>query len=198
MEKFNDRFGKNLFDRHSAKKYLPSRMWKKLQQVCIGKATFTEKEQQKYAEALKKWALDKGVDRFSHWFQPLNNLSAGKRDSLFSVDGNGKAFAKFRTKELLQGEGDASSFPTGGMRQTFEARGVTSWDFSSTPFIKDGCLFVPSTFRVRKRRSIGQKNSAAAQLQCVEQTSRAIAWSCGNKKPFGTQRCRCGTRILFD
>ena len=157
MEKFNDRFGKNLFDRHSAKKYLPSRMWKKLQQVCIGKATFTEKEQQKYAEALKKWALDKGVDRFSHWFQPLNNLSAGKRDSLFSVNGNGKAFAKFRTKELLQGEGDASSFPTGGMRQTFEARGVTSWDFSSTPFIKDGCLFVPSTFRSASGEALDKK-----------------------------------------
>src|SRR5699024_6096662 len=70
---------------------------------------------------------------------------------------NGKAFAKFRTKELLQGEGDASSFPTGGMRQTFEARGITSWDFSSTPFIKDGCLFVPSTFRSASGEALDKK-----------------------------------------
>ena len=138
-------FADNVFD-DGKMRNLPKYVCKAVAYARDNYTDVPEKELNVYAEALCEWALSKGVTRYTHWFQPLNNCTAGKRDCLFSIDKNYDAVLKFRGKELAKGEGDASSFPSGGMRRIYEARGLTRWDCASYPFIKDGCLYIPCTF----------------------------------------------------
>src|SRR5918996_878046 len=102
------------------------------------------------AQAMKEWALERGATHFTHVFQPLTGLTAEKHDSFFEPDGTGRALADFSGKELIQGEPDASSFPTGGVRGTFEARGYTAWDPTSPAFLMRGentvTLCIPTAF----------------------------------------------------
>lgn len=146
MKKLQKEFAKNVFDRKKMKKYLPRATYKAIVASETTGKSISQKDTERFAQGIKKWALSRGVARYTHLFQPLNNFTAGKRDNLSSVDGEGNAIIKFRGKELQKGESDASSFPSGGIRQTFEARGVTRWDVSSQAFIKDGCLYIPTTF----------------------------------------------------
>ena len=139
-------FAENVFDDGKMKKYLPKSTYNAIVSARLTNAEVSEHDRNVYAKALRKWALKKGVTRYTHWFQPLNNFTAGKRDSIFSLNNLGRACVKFRGKELSHGEGDASSFPNGGMRQTFEARGITLWDYTSYAYILDDCLFIPTTF----------------------------------------------------
>lgn len=139
-------FAQNVFDYNKMKKYLPLKTYKAIVNARENNGKLLPKDVEIYADALKKWALKKGVTRYTHWFQPLNNFTAEKRDSLTSLNKEGNAIVKFRGKELTTGEGDASSFPNGGMRQTFEARGVTNWDYTAFSFIKGDCLCIPTTF----------------------------------------------------
>lgn len=161
-------FAKNVFDRAKMKKYLSPQAYREIckaqdfanESTCV----ISQKCAEDFAEGVKKWALSRGVERFTHWFQPLNNFTAGKRNSLFSVNETGDASVKFRGKELQKGEGDASSFPSGGLRQTFEARGITDWDCFSQPFIKDGCLFVPTTFKSFTGEALDKKTPLLRSL----------------------------------
>ena len=139
-------FAKNVFDDGKMKKYLPKSTYEAIVAARENGVELSERDRNAYAKALMKWAKKLGVTRYTHWFQPLNNFTAGKRDSIYSIDKEGKASVKFRGKELSRGEGDASSFPSGGMRQTFEARGVTQWDCTSYAYVIDDCLFIPTTF----------------------------------------------------
>ncbi|MCX4285993.1 MAG: glutamine synthetase III, partial [Clostridia bacterium] len=139
-------FAQNVFDYNKMKKYLPLKTYKAIVNTRENNGKLLPKDVEIYADALKKWALKKGVTRYTHWFQPLNNFTAEKRDSLTSLNKEGNAIVKFRGKELTTGEGDASSFPNGGMRQTFEARVVTNWDYTAFSFIKGDCLCIPTTF----------------------------------------------------
>ena len=139
-------FAENVFDDGKMKKYLPKSTYKALIYARENYTELLQKDRDIYANAVCRWALKKGVTRYTHWFQPLNNYTAEKRNSLYSVDKERNAVVKFRGKELSIGEGDASSFPNGGIRQTFEARGITHWDYTSYAFIKDGCLCIPTTF----------------------------------------------------
>lgn len=139
-------FAENVFDDDKMKRYLPKSTYAAIVNARENYIELSQKDRDTYANAVCRWALNKGVTRYTHWFQPLNNYTAEKRDSLFSIDKSYNAVVKFRGKELSRGEGDASSFPSGGMRQTFEARGITQWDYTSYAFIKDGCLCVPCTF----------------------------------------------------
>ena len=115
---------------------------------------------------MKDWALEKGATHYTHWFQPLTGSTAEKHDSFYAPTGEGTAIAEFSGKELIQGEPDASSFPTGGIRATFEARGYTAWDPTSPAFILEnpnGALPVhPDGVRVVDRRGAGQQDPAAA------------------------------------
>ena len=139
-------FAENVFDDGKMKKYLPKSTYKSLLYARENYTELPQKDRDIYASAVCRWALKKGVTRYTHWFQPLNNFTAEKRNSLYSVDKERNAVLKFRGKELSLGEGDASSFPNGGIRQTFEARGITRWDYTAYAFIKDGCLCIPTTF----------------------------------------------------
>lgn len=139
-------FAQNVFDYNKMRKYLPCATYKTIVAAREQGIKPSQKHAEIFAAALKKWALSKGVTRYTHWFQPLNNFTAEKRDSLSSIDKEGNAIIKFGGKQLQQGEGDASSLPNGGMRETFEARGITEWDYTAFPFIRGDCLRIPTTF----------------------------------------------------
>ena len=98
------------------------------------------------AKAMCAWAIEKGATHYTHWFQPMTGFTAEKHDSFIVPDGNGKVIMELSGKELTMGEADASSFPSGGLRATFEARGYTAWDPTSSAFIKDNTLYIPTIF----------------------------------------------------
>ena len=109
------------------------------------------------AATMKEWALELGATHFTHWFQPMTGLTAEKHDSFISPTENGGVIMEFSGKELVKGEPDASSFPSGGLRATFEARGYTAWDPSSPAFIKDGTLYIPTAFCSYSGESLDKK-----------------------------------------
>ena len=126
MKKINGvaTFAENVFDYRKMRKYMPAKTYKAIVNAREHNGELTDRDVEIYAEALKKWATAKGVTRYTHWFQPLNNFTAEKRDSLTSINREGEAIIKFRGKELTTGEGDASSFPNGGMRQNIVSGGI--------------------------------------------------------------------------
>lgn len=161
-------FAINLFDDRKMKKYLPHRTYKAIVSARENLTEVPERDRNAYAKILCRWALKKGATRYTHWFQPLNNRTAGKRESLYSIDNRYSAVLKFRGKELEKGEGDASSFPSGGMRTTFEARGLTKWDYTSYPFVKDGCLFIPCTFAGAHGEALDKKTPLIKSCKALD------------------------------
>ena len=143
-------FGANVFSPEVQKDRLPSDVFKRLQQTLEGGQALDTGLADAVAEAMKEWALEKGATHYTHVFQPLTGLTAEKHDSFFNPTGDGSAIAKFSGSELIQGEPDASSFPTGGVRATFEARGYTAWDPTSPAFILENpngaLLCIPTAF----------------------------------------------------
>ena len=109
------------------------------------------------AEAMKQWAVEKGATHYTHWFQPMTGITAEKHDSFISPTGDGRVIMEFSGKELVRGEPDASSFPSGGLRATFEARGYTAWDPTSCAFVKDGSLYIPTCFCSYNGQSLDKK-----------------------------------------
>src|SRR3954452_15211694 len=130
-----DIFGANVFNLTEQKERLSKDAFKQLEQTLSRGEALDTSLADEVANAMKEWALERGATHFTHWFQPLTNMTAEKHDSFFGPAGDGTAIAKFSGKELIQGEPDASSFPTGGIRATFEARGYTAWDPTSPAFI---------------------------------------------------------------
>ena len=121
------------------------------------------------AEAMKDWATEKGATHYTHWFQPMTGITAEKHDSFISPVGDGRVIMEFSGKELVRGEPDASSFPNGGLRTTFEARGYTAWDPTSFAFVKDGSLYIPTCFFSYTGESLDQKTPL---LRSLEEVSR--------------------------
>jgi glutamine synthetase len=143
-------FGENVFSEEVQRARLPKTVFKQLQATLEEGGPLTPDLADSVAAAMRDWALEKGATHFTHWFQPLTGSTAEKHDSFFAPTGSGTAIAEFSGKELIQGEPDASSFPTGGIRQTFEARGYTAWDPTSPAFIIDNpngaVLAIPTAF----------------------------------------------------
>ena len=123
----------------------------------------------KIAEAMKQWATEKGATHFTHWFQPMTGITAEKHDSFITPTGDGRVIMEFSGKELVQGEPDASSFPSGGLRATFEARGYTAWDPTSFAFVKDGSLFIPTCFFSYTGEALDKKTPL---LRSMDEVSR--------------------------
>ena len=121
------------------------------------------------AEAMKDWALEKGATHYTHWFQPMTGITAEKHDSFISPTGDGRVIMEFSGKELVRGEPDASSFPSGGLRATFEARGYTAWDPRSCAFVKDGSLYIPTCFFSYNGDALDKKTPL---LRSIEEVSR--------------------------
>ena len=139
-------FASMVFNDHVMRQMLPKKVYQSLQDTMTEGKALDEDVADIVASAMKEWAIGKGATHFTHWFQPMTGITAEKHDSFLSVDKNGSVIMDFSGKELTKGEPDASSFPSGGLRATFEARGYTAWDPTSYAFIKDGTLCIPTAF----------------------------------------------------
>ena len=139
-------FGSDVFNEATMKQRLPEHVyqaWKNC--VTIGSPLQLDVADE-IAEAMKLWAIEKGATHYTHWFQPMTGITAEKHDSFISPTGDGRVIMEFGGKELVKGESDGSSFPNGGLRATFEARGYTAWDPTSSAFVWDGSLYIPTCF----------------------------------------------------
>src|SRR5690349_1313830 len=145
-----DIFGENVFSLAEQRQRLPKQDFKRLTATLATGGALDNALADSVAQAMKEWALEKGATHYTHWFQPLTGMTAEKHDSFYAPTGDGRAIAEFSGKELIQGEPDASSFPTGGIRATFEARGYTAWDPTSPAFILENpngaVLCIPTAF----------------------------------------------------
>ena len=139
-------FASNVFNDSLMKERLPKAVYRKLKNCIDGKETLDIEVANTVANAMKDWAIEKGCTHFTHWFQPMTGVTAEKHDSFITPTGSGKIIMEFSGRELIKGEPDASSFPSGGIRATFEARGYTTWDPTSPAFIKDRTLCIPTAF----------------------------------------------------
>ena len=144
--KASEIFGENVFDIAVMRDKLPKDVYKSLVSTINSGTPLDPSVASVVANAMKDWAVEKGATHFTHWFQPMTGITAEKHDSFVSPDKDGRAIMEFSGKELVMGEPDASSFPSGGVRATFEARGYTAWDPTSYAFVKDGTLYIPSVF----------------------------------------------------
>ena len=167
--KLPELFGCMVFNEDTMKQRLSPasyKAWKK----CITDGTSLDLSiANEIAEAMKQWACEKGVTHYTHWFQPMTGVTAGKHDSFITPAGGGKVMLEFSGKELVRGEPDASSFPSGGLRATFEARGYTAWDPTSYAFVKDASLYIPTCFFSYTSDSLDKKTPL---LRSMDEVSR--------------------------
>ncbi|MDO4618042.1 MAG: glutamine synthetase III [Clostridia bacterium] len=141
-----DFFGENVFNLDRMKERLPREIFESLEKTIKDGTPLDVKVAEVVADAMKDWAVEKGATHYTHWFQPMTGVTAEKHDAFISLDKNGEVILEFSGKNLVKGESDASSFPSGGIRATFEARGYTAWDPTSFAFIKDSTLCIPTAF----------------------------------------------------
>ena len=162
-------FGSDVFNEATMKQRLPEHVysaWKN----CINTGSQLPLDiAQEIAEGMKLWAIEKGATHYTHWFQPMTGITAEKHDSFISPTGDGRVIMEFSGKELVRGEPDASSFPSGGLRATFEARGYTAWDPTSCAFVKDGSLYIPTCFFSYTGESLDKKTPL---LRSMDEVSR--------------------------
>ena len=176
-----DIFSSMVFDDATMEARLPKETYKALQRtIKLGKhldlnvATVV-------ANAMKDWAIEKGATHFTHWFQPMTGVTAEKHDSFISPKAGGKVIMEFSGKELIQGEPDASSFPSGGLRATFEARGYTAWDATSYAFIKDGVLCIPTVFCSYGGEALDQKTALLRSMEAINRQALRLLKLFGNE-----------------
>ena len=179
-------YGENCFTMEKMKKYLSPSAFSQLEQVNQGKRFLNSELAQEVATAMKNWALEKGATHFTHWFQPLTGLTAEKHNSFIHPEENGTIIMDFSKNELIKGEGDASSFPSGGLRATFEARGYTTWDSSSPAFIKEvngaKVLYIPTAFFSFNESALDKKVPLLKSNQYLEKQTLRILHVLGHEK----------------
>ena len=160
---------------------LPKDMYKALKKT-IESGTHLELDvANSVAVAMKEWATENGATHYTHWFQPMTNVTAEKHDSFISPTGDGQVIMDFSGKELVKGEPDASSFPSGGLRATFEARGYTAWDPTSPAFIKDGTLYIPTAFCSYSGEALDKKTPLLRSMQTLDKEATKLLHIIGNK-----------------
>ena len=156
-------FGSMVFNDHVMKERLPSATYKSLHETIRRGAPLDVEVANVVANAMKDWAIEHGATHYTHWFQPLTGVTSEKHDSFISPTKDGRVIMEFSGKELVKGEPDASSFPSGGLRATAEARGYTAWDPTSYAFVKDEVLCIPTAFCSYSGEVLDEKDAAAAQ-----------------------------------
>ena len=173
-------FGSLVFDDRQMRARLSSKAYASLRRTIDEgrKLDFAVAEQ--VAQAMKEWALEKGATHFTHWFQPLTGVTAEKHDSFITPSPDGSVIMEFSGKELIQGEPDASSFPTGGIRATFEARGYTAWDPTSYAFIKDKTLCIPTAFCSYGGEALDKKTPLLRSMEALSRQALRILRLFGN------------------
>ena len=168
-KKLPELFGSLVFNEDTMKERLSSASYRAWKQCVTEGAPLDLSTANEIAEAMKQWAVEKGATHFTHWFQPMTGVTAEKHDSFISPAGGGKIMMEFSGKELIRGEPDASSFPSGGLRATFEARGYTAWDPTSFAFIKEGSLCIPTVFCSYSGEALDKKTPL---LRSMDEVSR--------------------------
>ncbi len=174
-------FGSLVFNQSVMKQSLPEQTYKALKQTMEDGTPLNLEVANQIADAMKNWAISKGATHYSHWFQPLTGITAEKHDSFLSPIEQGKVIMSFSGKELIKGEPDASSFPNGGKRSTFEARGYTVWDPTSYPFIKDHTLCIPTAFCSYNGEALDKKTPLLRSMESLNVQALRILKLFGNK-----------------
>ena len=174
-------YGSLVFNDKVMRSKLPKDMYKALKKT-IESGTHLELDvANSVAVAMKEWATENGATHYTHWFQPMTNVTAEKHDSFISPTGDGQVIMDFSGKELVKGEPDASSFPSGGLRATFEARGYTAWDPTSPAFIKDGTLYIPTAFCSYSGEALDKKTPLLRSMQTLDKEATKLLHIIGNK-----------------
>ena len=174
-------YGSLVFNDKVMRSKLPKDMYKALKKT-IESGTHLELDvANSVAVAMKEWAIENGATHYTHWFQPMTNVTAEKHDSFISPTGDGQVIMDFSGKELVKGEPDASSFPSGGLRATFEARGYTAWDPTSPAFIKDGTLYIPTAFCSYSGEALDKKTPLLRSMQTLDKEATNLLHIIGNK-----------------
>lgn len=189
MSNISEIFGSLVFNDATMKARLPKETYKALKKTVIDGKSLDLSVANVVANAMKDWAIEKGATHFTHWFQPMTGITAEKHDSFISPTPDGNIIMEFSGKELIKGEPDASSFPSGGLRATFEARGYTAWDPTSYAFIKDGSLCIPTAFCSYGGEALDKKTPLLRSMEAINIQSLRIL------KLFGSNATRVTTTV---
>ena len=178
-------FGSNVFSDKVMKERLPKEAYKALRESIEKDAPLRPDVAEVVANAMKDWAVEKGATHYTHWFQPLTGITAEKHDSFISPTSNGSGYLEFSGKQLIQGEPDASSFPSGGLRSTFEARGYTAWDCTSPAFLKEDAsgnvtLTIPTAFYSYNGEALDKKTPLLRSMKAVSKQAVRVLKALGN------------------
>ncbi len=179
MAKVSEFFGINVFGDSVMKERLPKDVYEILKSTIKEGKSLDSSIANTVADAMKEWAIEKGATHYTHWFQPLTGITAEKHDSFITPTDDGHILMEFSGKELIKGEPDASSFPSGGLRATFEARGYTAWDPSSYAFIKDKTLCIPTAFCSYSGEALDQKTPLLRSMEAINKQSLRIVKALG-------------------
>ena len=180
MNTLTENFGSMVFNAAVMEERLPKETFKQLQRTIQNGRSLDITIATVVANAMKDWAIEKGVTHYTHWFQPMTGITAEKHDSFISPTADGRVIMEFSGKELVQGEPDASSFPSGGLRATFEARGYTAWDPTSYAFIKNNVLCIPSVFCSYSSHALDKKTPLMRSMETINKQALRILKLFGN------------------
>ena len=181
MKQIAEYFGENVFNENVMKARLPKETFKAVKNTIDNGKRLDPAAAAVVANAMKEWAIEKGATHYTHWFQPMTGITAEKHDSFISPSAGGSVIMEFSGKELIQGEPDASSFPSGGLRATFEARGYTAWDPTSYAFIKDEVLCIPTAFCSYGGEALDKKTPLLRSMEAVNRQAMRILKLFGNE-----------------
>lgn len=170
-DSISDLFASKAFNDDSMRKYLPGDTYKQLKKTIDQGKLLDPTLSDIVANGMKRWALDMGATHYTHWFQPMTGYSAEKHDSFINPNGDGTISMSFSGKELVRGEADASSFPSGGLRATFEARGYTAWDCTSPAFVKEDTLYIPTCFCSFTGETLDKKTPLLRSMEALSEQS---------------------------
>lgn len=173
-------FGSKVFDESVMREKLAKDTFRELEKTIREGKQLNIKIANAVAHAMKEWALEQGATHYTHWFQPMTGVTAEKHDGFINPDKDGKVIMEFSGKELIKGEPDASSFPNGGLRATFEARGYTAWDPTSYAFIKNGVLCIPTAFCSYSGHALDKKTPLLRSMQAINKQALRIVKLFGN------------------
>ncbi len=176
MSHVSEIYGSMVFNEHTMQERLPSATYKQLMKTIKDGEPLNLEVANVVAHAMKEWAIEKGATHYTHWFQPLTGITSEKHDAFLDPTPDGRAIQSFSGKELIQGEPDASSFPSGGLRATFEARGYTAWDPTSYAFVKDEVLCIPTAFCSYTGEALDKKTPLLRSMVAIdEQANRVLS-----------------------
>ena len=180
MDLIPDVFASNVFDDKVMRARLPEKVYQSLHQTIEDGSPLNPELANAVASAMCSWAVEKGATHFTHWFQPLTGITAEKHDSFINPSPDGRAIMEFSGKELIKGEPDASSFPSGGLRATFEARGYTAWDPTSYAFLKGKTLCIPTAFCSYGGEALDKKTPLLRSMEALNRQALRILRLFGN------------------